>query len=51
MNFFIVDDTATIRGMLSNIIEEEGLGTVVGRSTGWLRMSMPMPYLPSKSIS
>lgn len=32
MNFFIVDDTATIRGMLSNIIEEEGLGTVVGEA-------------------
>ncbi|MCQ6279372.1 response regulator [Bacillus sp. EB600] len=32
MNFFIVDDTATIRGMLSNIIEEEGLGTVAGEA-------------------
>ncbi|WP_223592572.1 response regulator [Neobacillus bataviensis] len=32
MNFFIIDDTATIRGMLSNIIEEEGLGTVVGEA-------------------
>ncbi|MFD0828416.1 response regulator [Neobacillus sp. M.A.Huq-85] len=33
MNFFIVDDTATIRGMLSNIIEEEGLGSIVGEAT------------------
>ncbi|OIK15849.1 transcriptional regulator [Bacillus sp. MUM 116] len=32
MNFFIVDDAATIRGMLSNIIEEEGLGEVVGEA-------------------
>ncbi|MDQ0201912.1 response regulator [Neobacillus ginsengisoli] len=32
MNFFIVDDTATIRGILSNIIEEEGLGLVVGEA-------------------
>jgi two-component system response regulator YcbB len=32
MNYFIVDDTLTIRGMLSNIIEEEGLGTVVGEA-------------------
>jgi two-component system, response regulator YcbB len=32
MNFFIVDDSATIRGMLSNIIEEEGLGTIVGEA-------------------
>ncbi|MCM3116613.1 response regulator [Neobacillus sp. MER 74] len=32
MKFFIVDDTPTIRGMLSNIIEEEGLGTVVGEA-------------------
>lgn len=32
MNFFIVDDSATIRGMLSNIIEEEQIGTVVGEA-------------------
>jgi two-component system response regulator YcbB len=32
MNFFIVDDSATIRGMLSNIIEEEKLGTIVGEA-------------------
>jgi two-component system response regulator YcbB len=32
MNFFIVDDSATIRGMLSNIIEEEELGTIVGEA-------------------
>lgn len=32
MNFFIVDDSATIRGMLSNIIEEEGLGSIVGEA-------------------
>ncbi|WP_026573183.1 response regulator [Bacillus sp. UNC438CL73TsuS30] len=32
MNFFIVDDTVTIRGMLSNIIEEEGLGSIVGEA-------------------
>ncbi|MGJ7910783.1 response regulator [Neobacillus sp. LXY-1] len=32
MNFFIVDDTANIRGMLSNIIEEEELGTIVGEA-------------------
>lgn len=32
MNFFIVDDTANIRGMLSNIIEEEGLGAIVGEA-------------------
>ncbi|MFB5198510.1 response regulator [Neobacillus sp. KR4-4] len=32
MKFFIVDDTPTIRGMLSNIIEEEILGTVVGEA-------------------
>ena len=32
MKFFIVDDTPTIRGMLSNIIEEEGLGSVVGET-------------------
>jgi two-component system, response regulator YcbB len=32
VNFFIVDDTATIRGMLSNIIEEEGMGTIVGEA-------------------
>lgn len=30
MKFFIVDDSATIRGMLSNIIEEEGLGVIAG---------------------
>ncbi|MED3562866.1 response regulator [Bacillus xiapuensis] len=33
MNFFIVDDAATIRGMLTNIIEEEGLGEVVGEAS------------------
>ncbi|WP_342429420.1 response regulator [Neobacillus sp. FSL H8-0543] len=32
MKFFIVDDSAAIRVMLSNIIEEEGLGTVVGEA-------------------
>jgi two-component system response regulator YcbB len=32
VNFFIVDDTATIRRMLSNIIEEEGMGTIVGEA-------------------
>jgi len=32
VKFFIVDDTPTIRGMLSNIIEEEGLGSVVGET-------------------
>ena len=32
MNFFIVDDDTTIRGMLSNIIEDEGLGTIVGEA-------------------
>lgn len=30
MKYFIVDDSATIRAMLSNIIEEDELGTVVG---------------------
>lgn len=30
LKFFIVDDSATIRVMLSNIIEEECLGTIVG---------------------
>jgi two-component system, response regulator YcbB len=30
LKFLIVDDSATIRVMLSNIIEEEGLGTIVG---------------------
>lgn len=32
MKFFIVDDAANVRGMLSNIIEEEGLGTVAGEA-------------------
>lgn len=32
MKFFIVDDSANVRGMLSNIIEEEGLGTVAGEA-------------------
>ncbi|WHY03422.1 response regulator [Neobacillus sp. DY30] len=32
MKFFIVDDSATIRVMLSNIIEEEGLGTIIGEA-------------------
>lgn len=32
MNFFIVDDSTTIRAMLSNIIEEEGIGTVIGEA-------------------
>lgn len=32
MKYFIVDDSATIRAMLSNIIEEDGLGTVVGEA-------------------
>jgi two-component system response regulator YcbB len=32
VKFFIVDDTPTIRGMLSNILEEEGLGSVVGEA-------------------
>jgi len=30
LKFFIVDDAANVRGMLSNIIEEEELGTVAG---------------------
>ena len=32
LKFFIVDDSATIRVMLSNIIEEDGLGTVIGEA-------------------
>lgn len=32
LNFFIVDDSTTIRAMLSNIIEEEGMGTVIGEA-------------------
>jgi two-component system, response regulator YcbB len=32
LKFFIVDDSATIRVMLSNIIEEEGLGKVIGEA-------------------
>ena len=32
MRFFIVDDSASIRAMLANIIEEDGLGTVVGEA-------------------
>ncbi|WP_041580766.1 response regulator [Bacillus sp. 1NLA3E] len=32
MNFFIVDDSAPIRAMLANIIEDEDLGTVVGEA-------------------
>lgn len=39
MNFFIVDDTSSIRGMLSNIIEEEGLGRVVGESADGAEVS------------
>ncbi|MEI2356247.1 response regulator [Mesobacillus zeae] len=33
MNFFIVDDSTAIRAMLSDIIESEKLGTVVGEAT------------------
>jgi two-component system, response regulator YcbB len=32
MNFFIVDDSANIRGMLSNIIEEDGFGITAGEA-------------------
>ncbi|MGG5253653.1 response regulator [Neobacillus sp. SM06] len=32
MNFFVCDDSPSIRGMLSNIIEEEGFGMVVGEA-------------------
>ncbi|WP_042354062.1 response regulator [Bacillus rubiinfantis] len=32
MKFFIVDDSLTVRAMLSNIIEEEGLGTIAGEA-------------------
>ncbi|MGJ7921932.1 response regulator [Neobacillus sp. LXY-4] len=32
MNFFIVDDSAPIRAMLANIIEDEDLGTVCGEA-------------------
>ena len=32
MKFFIVDDSATVRAMLSNIIEEENLGTIAGEA-------------------
>lgn len=32
LKFFIVDDSATIRVMLANIIEEEHLGTIVGEA-------------------
>ncbi|CAH2717183.1 Protein-glutamate methylesterase/protein-glutamine glutaminase [Neobacillus rhizosphaerae] len=32
LKFFIVDDSTTIRAMLSNIIEEEDLGTVAGEA-------------------
>lgn len=32
MKFFIVDDSAPIRAMLANIIEDEDLGTVVGEA-------------------
>ncbi|MCL6570088.1 MAG: response regulator [Bacillus sp. (in: Bacteria)] len=32
MKFFIVDDSASVRAMLSNIIEEDGLGIVVGEA-------------------
>ncbi|MDR7002592.1 response regulator [Neobacillus niacini] len=41
MNFFIVDDTATIRGMLSNIIEEEGLGSIVGEAADGSEVDAP----------
>ncbi|MBM4761154.1 response regulator [Bacillus sp. B15-48] len=33
MNYFIVDDSDSIRAMLTNIIEEEELGTIVGEAT------------------
>ncbi|NHC40281.1 response regulator [Bacillus sp. MM2020_1] len=32
MKFFIVDDSATVRAMLSNIIEEENLGKIAGEA-------------------
>lgn len=32
MKFFIVDDSAPIRAMLTNIIEDEDLGTVIGEA-------------------
>lgn len=32
LKFFIVDDAANVRGMLSNIIEEEYIGTVAGEA-------------------
>lgn len=32
MRFFIVDDSVTVRAMLSNIIEEENLGTIAGEA-------------------
>lgn len=38
VNFFIVDDTATIRRMLSNIIEEEEMGTIVGEAVDGLEV-------------
>lgn len=33
MKYFIVDDTLTVRAMLKELIENEGLGTVVGEAT------------------
>jgi two-component system, response regulator YcbB len=32
LRYFIVDDSTTVRAMLSNIIEEDALGTVVGEA-------------------
>lgn len=48
MNFFIVDDSIAIRAMLSEIIESENLGTIVGEATDGIALNYEL--LNSKEV-
>lgn len=50
MRFFIIDDDESVRWMLSHIIEEEGLGTVVGEASDGMEVDEELLNLKNVDI-
>ncbi len=50
LRFFIIDDDESVRWMLSHIIEEEGLGTVVGEASDGMEVDEELLNLKNVDI-
>lgn len=51
MNYFIIDDDPAIRGMLTEMIEDEDLGKVVGEAEDGSLVNNGLLFLKKQTLS